>query len=91
MISTLFPPLTTRGWFLNHLVRLLIRASEDSLLHLFCRNGFFRFPDALGRQRGLRQAIKENTPSNGAQFYWAPVDAVRVLFRDLHYVTISVW
>ena len=35
--------LTSRGWFLNHLVDCSIRASEDLLLHYFVETGFFDF------------------------------------------------
>ena len=83
--------LTSHGCFLKHLVDGSIRTSEDLLLHHFVETGFFDFQTYQDVSGGYSQAIKENAPSNDAQFYWASVYAVRVPFRDLHYVTISVW
>ena len=73
--------LTSRGCFLNHLVDGSIRTSEDLLLHHFVEAGFFDFQTYQDLSGGYAQAITENAPSNDAQFYWASVYAVRVLFE----------
>ena len=91
VLQEILSVLTSRGCFLKHLVDGSIRTSEDLLLHHFVEAGFFDFQTYQDVSGGYAQAIKENAPSNDAQFYWASVYAVRVPFRDLHYVTISVW
>src|SRR5271166_1808419 len=81
-VTRLFPEAPCR-WLHPYLGRLAPSS--------FCRNGLFRFQTYQDVSGGYAQAIKENAPSNDAQFYWASVYAVRVPFRDLHYVTKSVW
>src|SRR5271165_2678736 len=71
-VTRLFPESPCR-WLHPYLGRLAPSS--------FCRSGFFRFPDVSGPQRGLRPGHYGDAPSNDAQFYWASVYAVRVLFE----------
>ena len=41
VLQEILSVLTSRGWFLNHLVDRSIRASEDLLLHYFLETGLF--------------------------------------------------
>jgi len=43
VLQEILSVLTSRGWFLNHLVDRSIRASEDLLLHYFVETGLFDF------------------------------------------------
>src|SRR5271157_3782170 len=81
-VTRLFPEAPCR-WLHPYLGRLAPSS--------FCRSGFFRFPDVSGPQRGLRPGhYGECSKQRCAILLGFGLRRSRP-FRDLHYVTISVW